>query len=227
MGIKSLVLTHGSLLIMGGTTQRHWLHSIPRLLPTDEAQGVRINLTFRVLLDGEDAGRSNSDVTGPRSTIADAHQGEAGALPVSCPAGTSPGRYTRGGRPPRKIQRAASTSSLQGEDNNPDLRHLYVQGHHATSALQPEAAELGAPAAKRRRLAPAPHTLCGAEATTRLTGGPPSPGDSPIGGTHLESRAPPPTVTLDSEDLECDYEVSCFGAMAAGLNRGGQNLNRP
>ena len=29
MGIKSLVLTHGSLLIMGGTTQRHWLRSIP------------------------------------------------------------------------------------------------------------------------------------------------------------------------------------------------------
>mgnify|MGYP002034025858 CR=1 FL=1 len=99
MGIKSLVLTHGSLLIMAGTTQRHWLHSIPRLLPTDEAQGVRINLTFRVLLDGADAGRSNSDVTGPRSTIADSHQGEAGALPVSCPAGTSPGRSTRGGRP--------------------------------------------------------------------------------------------------------------------------------
>ena len=92
MGIKSLVLTHGSLLIMGGTTQRHWLHSIPRLLPTDEAQGVRINLTFRVLLDGADAGRSNSEGTAPRSTISGSHQGEAGALLVSGPSGTSSGR---------------------------------------------------------------------------------------------------------------------------------------
>lgn len=37
-------LTHGSLLIMAGTTQHHWLHSVPK---TKAAVGARINLTFR------------------------------------------------------------------------------------------------------------------------------------------------------------------------------------
>jgi alkylated DNA repair dioxygenase AlkB len=37
-------LTHGSLLIMGGTVQHFWLHSLPK---TAEAVGERINLTFR------------------------------------------------------------------------------------------------------------------------------------------------------------------------------------
>jgi alkylated DNA repair dioxygenase AlkB len=40
-------LTHGSLLIMGGTLQHHWKHSLPR------ARGIvsrRINLTFRQIL---------------------------------------------------------------------------------------------------------------------------------------------------------------------------------
>ena len=37
-------LTHGSLLVMAGATQRHWLHAVP---PTARAVGPRINLTFR------------------------------------------------------------------------------------------------------------------------------------------------------------------------------------
>jgi alkylated DNA repair dioxygenase AlkB len=37
-------LTHGSLLIMSGTTQRHWKHSIPKEYGLTEG---RINLTFR------------------------------------------------------------------------------------------------------------------------------------------------------------------------------------
>ena len=37
-------LSHGSLLVMGGTTQDYWLHS---LLKTKEEVGERINLTFR------------------------------------------------------------------------------------------------------------------------------------------------------------------------------------
>jgi alkylated DNA repair dioxygenase AlkB len=42
----SLVLEHGSLLVMKGTTQTHWLHRLP---PTKMATKPRINLTFRTI----------------------------------------------------------------------------------------------------------------------------------------------------------------------------------
>jgi alkylated DNA repair dioxygenase AlkB len=37
-------LGHGSLMVMGGTSQHHWLHALPK---TDDAVGERISLTFR------------------------------------------------------------------------------------------------------------------------------------------------------------------------------------
>lgn len=37
-------LAHGSLLLMGGSTQHHWLHALPK---TTAPAGERINLTFR------------------------------------------------------------------------------------------------------------------------------------------------------------------------------------
>lgn len=40
----ALELTHGSLLVMSGTLQRHWLHCVPK---TARPVGPRINLTFR------------------------------------------------------------------------------------------------------------------------------------------------------------------------------------
>jgi alkylated DNA repair dioxygenase AlkB len=39
-----LPLPHGSLLCMGGATQHHWLHALPK---TQRPAGERINLTFR------------------------------------------------------------------------------------------------------------------------------------------------------------------------------------
>lgn len=42
-----LLLEHGSLLLMQGTTQHHWLHQIPK---TTKPIKERINLTFRVIL---------------------------------------------------------------------------------------------------------------------------------------------------------------------------------
>lgn len=44
-GFEGYELTHGSLLIMSGTTQHYWKHSVPK----DETgkAGPRINLTFR------------------------------------------------------------------------------------------------------------------------------------------------------------------------------------
>ncbi len=42
----SLTLTHGSLLIMKGTTQDHWLHSLPK---TKRITKPRINMTFRTI----------------------------------------------------------------------------------------------------------------------------------------------------------------------------------
>ena len=41
-----IVLGHGSLLLMKGSTQHHWQHQIPK---TAKSIAERINLTFRVL----------------------------------------------------------------------------------------------------------------------------------------------------------------------------------
>ena len=41
-----LNLAHGSLLVMSGSTQHHWLHQIPK---TKKNTKERINLTFRII----------------------------------------------------------------------------------------------------------------------------------------------------------------------------------
>ena len=44
-----LTLSHGSLLLMSGATQHHWVHALPKTsLPTDR----RLNLTFRTVAVG-------------------------------------------------------------------------------------------------------------------------------------------------------------------------------
>jgi len=43
----SLVLQHGSLLVMQGETQKNWLHSLPATKKIDES---RVNLTFRTII---------------------------------------------------------------------------------------------------------------------------------------------------------------------------------
>ncbi len=43
---QKLLLEHGSLLLMKGTTQHHWQHQIPK---TARKVGPRINLTFRTI----------------------------------------------------------------------------------------------------------------------------------------------------------------------------------
>lgn len=45
----SKVLEHGSLLIMKGSTQTHWLHRLP---PTKTVHAPRVNLTFRYIEAG-------------------------------------------------------------------------------------------------------------------------------------------------------------------------------
>ncbi len=44
----STTLQHGSLLVMKGITQTHWLHSLP---PTKKVSTPRVNLTFRTITD--------------------------------------------------------------------------------------------------------------------------------------------------------------------------------
>lgn len=41
---RDIVLGHGDLLVMAGTLQRHWMHSVPK---TKKPKTPRINLTFR------------------------------------------------------------------------------------------------------------------------------------------------------------------------------------
>jgi alkylated DNA repair dioxygenase AlkB len=43
---KQILLHHGSLLVMKGTTQSFWLHQLP---PTKKIKDIRINLTFRTI----------------------------------------------------------------------------------------------------------------------------------------------------------------------------------
>ena len=43
----SVLLEHGSLLVMKGTTQTHWLHRLP---PTAKINSPRVNLTFRTMV---------------------------------------------------------------------------------------------------------------------------------------------------------------------------------
>ncbi|MBD0830622.1 alpha-ketoglutarate-dependent dioxygenase AlkB family protein [Aestuariibaculum sediminum] len=43
-----LLLEHGSLLVMKGETQTHWLHRLP---PTKKIHSPRINLTFRTIIE--------------------------------------------------------------------------------------------------------------------------------------------------------------------------------
>lgn len=42
--VVTKILEHGSLLVMKGTTQTHWVHRLP---PTKIVHTPRINLTFR------------------------------------------------------------------------------------------------------------------------------------------------------------------------------------
>lgn len=44
----ALVLEHGSLLVMKGETQTNWLHRLP---PTTQIKKVRVNLTFRTIVN--------------------------------------------------------------------------------------------------------------------------------------------------------------------------------
>ncbi|MDO6802198.1 alpha-ketoglutarate-dependent dioxygenase AlkB [Wenyingzhuangia sp. 1_MG-2023] len=46
----SLILERGSLLVMKGNTQKHWLHRLP---PTKKINTARINLTFRTIVKKE------------------------------------------------------------------------------------------------------------------------------------------------------------------------------
>jgi alkylated DNA repair dioxygenase AlkB len=43
---RGVELTHGSLLVMRGATQHHWVHRVPK---TARAVSERLNLTFRVI----------------------------------------------------------------------------------------------------------------------------------------------------------------------------------
>lgn len=45
--LRSIHLGNGSLLLMKGATQHHWEHQLPK---TSAATGLRINITFRVVL---------------------------------------------------------------------------------------------------------------------------------------------------------------------------------
>jgi len=47
LDVLRISLEHGSVLLMSGVTQTHWLHSLPR---RSRVKSMRINLTFRQLI---------------------------------------------------------------------------------------------------------------------------------------------------------------------------------
>ena len=57
-------LTHGSLLVMSGATQRNWLHAVP---PTKRSVGPRINLTFRSVAQSSSSTNNSSAITNASS----------------------------------------------------------------------------------------------------------------------------------------------------------------
>ena len=61
---ESVELTHGSLLLMQGATQHHWLHQIPK---TKRPLGERINLTFRKIVPNRPAAYEQTLAKAPRS----------------------------------------------------------------------------------------------------------------------------------------------------------------
>ncbi len=46
---RDIILQNGSLLVMKGATQTHWLHSLPKSV---KIKHPRINLTFRTIIEG-------------------------------------------------------------------------------------------------------------------------------------------------------------------------------
>jgi alkylated DNA repair dioxygenase AlkB len=46
----SFMLNHGSLLVMGGTTQRHWEHALMKSPVENAVPTPRINVTFRIVV---------------------------------------------------------------------------------------------------------------------------------------------------------------------------------
>jgi alkylated DNA repair dioxygenase AlkB len=46
--VVPIILEHGSLLVMKGSTQTHWLHRLP---PTKKILKPRVNLTFRTIVE--------------------------------------------------------------------------------------------------------------------------------------------------------------------------------
>ncbi|MDD5269472.1 MAG: alpha-ketoglutarate-dependent dioxygenase AlkB [Methylococcales bacterium] len=46
--ILDIILGHGDLLVMAGTLQHHWMHSVPK---TKKIKSPRINLTFRKIFE--------------------------------------------------------------------------------------------------------------------------------------------------------------------------------
>ena len=51
--IQSFTLNDGDLLVMRGSTQKHWHHRVPK----EKGRGVRLNINFRYVLPGPDAER--------------------------------------------------------------------------------------------------------------------------------------------------------------------------
>lgn len=51
--IENFVLDDGDLLVMRGTTQRHWHHRVPK----EKGRGLRLNINFRYVMPGPDAER--------------------------------------------------------------------------------------------------------------------------------------------------------------------------
>ena len=60
---RSLDVHHGSLLVMGGTCQRHYVHGVPR---QSDAAGERISLTFRLILPSASRPRTAPTTDNPR-----------------------------------------------------------------------------------------------------------------------------------------------------------------
>lgn len=70
LGQKTILLHHGSLMVMGGDMQHYWRHGVPKM-NQKEQQGPRINITFRKLLGAPGEIQRVRPITPPPSFLSE------------------------------------------------------------------------------------------------------------------------------------------------------------
>jgi len=70
LGQQTILLHHGSLMVMGGDMQHYWRHGVPKMTQKEQS-GPRINITFRKLLGAPGEVERARAITPPPSFLSE------------------------------------------------------------------------------------------------------------------------------------------------------------